>query len=465
MQPTELLTQGRYAEALPILEARVAAAPDDAADRMYLAYCAGEIGHVDRAISIYGDIIDEIAEVPRFLLHFATLLTYAGRRQESVAIYRACAGYMPQMGEVWWGLANVKTEPFSAADIATMRTQLQAPGVAARDRFHLHYALGHAFEQVGEDALSFSHYAQGAAAKRGTIGYDGAVLGPIMQASRAFFTPARLAATAGGGCTDGSPIFIVGLPRAGSTLIEQILASHSQVEGTRELPEISNIVRDVGHGGDPSAPFRYPACLAGLGPAELAALGARYIERTRIYRRTNKPRFIDKMPANWQHAGLIRMILPNATIIDARRGAMATCFSAFKHLFGHGVHYSYDQVELAQYYRAYAERMADYDAAMPGHIHRVVYEELVEDAQAQTRALLDHCGLAFEPACLRYWESGRAVATPSAEQVRQPIYREALGQWRRFERWLGPMAGALEEAGGAVPAPPDLPSLFHRKPK
>ncbi len=443
MQVTDLLNQARYAEALPMLEARLEAAPNDAQSRMYLAYTAGEIGDVERAISLYNDIIDEISEVPHFLLHFALLLKYAGRREESLAIYRSCAAYMPEMGEVWWGLANVKTEKFSPADVSTMRAQLQAPNLAARDRFHLHYALGLAFEQSGEDALSFSHYAQGAAAKRGTIGYDGTALGPMIQGLRAFFTPARLAA--GTGCQDASPIFIVGLPRAGSTLIEQILASHSQVEGTRELPEISNIVRDVGHGGDVSRPFRYPGCLAELGPAQLVALGARYIERTRIYRRTDKPRFIDKMPANWQHLGLIRMILPNATIIDARRGAMATCFSAFKQLFGHGVHYSYDQAEVARYYRAYADGMAHYDAVMPGHVHRVVYESLVEDTEAQTRALLAHCGLALEPACLRFWESGRAVATPSAEQVRQPIYREGLEQWRRFAPWLGSMARALNE--------------------
>ena len=247
----------------------------------------------------------------------------------------------------------------------------------------------------------------------------------------------------GAGCADAAPIFIVGLPRAGSTLVEQILASHSLVEGTRELPEISNIVRDVGHGGDLSRPFRYPECLADLAPGELAALGARYIERTRAWRRTDKPFFIDKMPANWQHAGLIHMILPNARIIDARRGAMATCFSAFKQLFGHGVHYSYDLAELGQYWRAYADRMEDYDVALPGRIHRVVYEDLVADTEAQTRALLAYCGLDFEPGCLRFWDSDRVVATPSAEQVRQPIYREGLEQWRHYAQWLGPLEKAL----------------------
>ena len=438
-----LLSQGKLAEARTLLEGLVAQQPGNAQHRMQLAYCTGELGDTDRSIALYNGIIDEISDQPHFLMHFTAILKYAGRREESIAILRSCATHIPAMGAAWWSLANVKTERFIDADIASMRAQLAGPHLEPADRIHIHYALGLALEQAGDYAQSFSHYAQGATAKRATIKYDGRELAPMMARSRAFFTPERFA-HASAGCADDAPIFIVGLPRAGSTLVEQILASHSLVEGTRELPEISNIVRDVGQGGDPSRPFRYPECLADLPPGELAALGARYIERTRAWRRTSKPYFIDKMPANWQHAGLIHMILPNARIIDARRGAMATCFSAFKQLFGHGVHYSYDLAELGQYWRAYADRMADYDAALPGRIHRVVYEDLVADTESQTRALLAYCGLDFEPACLRFWDSDRVVATPSAEQVRRPIYREGLEQWRHYAQWLGPLDRALK---------------------
>ena len=438
-----LLSQGKLAEAMPVLERLAAQEPANPRHRMHLAWCAGELGDTDRAISLYGQMIDEISQEPNFLMHFATILKYAGRRQESIAILRSCTTHVPSLGTAWWSLANVKTERFSAADIASMRAQLAGTALDAQDRIPIHYALGLALEQAGEYAQSFAHYAQGAAAKRATIKYDGRDLGPMMARSRAFFTASRMADHAGAGCMDASPIFIVGLPRAGSTLIEQILASHSQVEGTRELPEISNIVRDIGHGGDTTRPFRYPECLAELGAAELSALGARYIERTRAYRHTDKPYFIDKMPANWQHAGLIRMILPHARIIDARRGGMATCFSAFKQLFGHGVHYSYDLAELGQYWRAYADRMADYDAQLPGYIHRVVYEDLVADTEAQTRALLAYCGLDFEAGCLRFWESARVVATPSSEQVRRPVFTDGVEQWRHYAPWLG----ALEKEG------------------
>ena len=442
--PATLLTQGKLAEARPMLERLLAQAPNNANHRMRLAWCAGELGDTDRAIELYSTIINEISELPHFLMHFATILKYAGRREESIAILRSCTTHVPSLGAAWWALANVKTERFTEADIGSMRAQLAGSPLQQNDRIHIHYALGLALEQAGDYAQSFSHYAQGAAAKRATLKYDGRELPPMMARSKAFFSPQRFAAVEGAGYADAAPIFIVGLPRAGSTLIEQILGSHSQVEGTRELPEISNIVRDIGHGGDQSRPFRYPECLAELAPAELAALGARYIERTRAWRHTSKPYFIDKMPANWQHVGLIHMILPNARIIDARRGAMATCFSAFKQLFGHGVHYSYDLAELGQYWRAYADRMAHYERSLPGRIHRVVYEDLVADTEAQTRALLAYCGLAFEPACLRFWESARVVATPSSEQVRQPIYREGLEQWRHYDPWLGTLSEALK---------------------
>jgi hypothetical protein len=263
----------------------------------------------------------------------------------------------------------------------------------------------------------------------------------MAQRMKDFFTPARFAAAAGKGCPDPSPIFIVGLPRAGSTLIEQILASHSQVEGTMELPEINNIVRDI---GATLTAFRYPEVLAEFDADALAALGQRYIERSRLYRKTDKPFFIDKMPSNWMHTGLIQMILPNAKFIDARRHPVATCFAAFKQLFGVAADYTYDLGGLARYYKFYLDRMAHFDSVLPGRVHRVLYENMVDDTEAEIRRLLDYCGLQFEPACLRFWENKRAVATPSAEQVRRPIFREGLDQWRRYEEFLGPLKKSLD---------------------
>jgi hypothetical protein len=244
------------------------------------------------------------------------------------------------------------------------------------------------------------------------------------------------------GCGDPSPIFIVGLPRSGSTLIEQILAGHSQVEGTMELPEINNIVRDIGV--TPTA-FRYPEVLGDLDNDGLAALGRRYIERSQLYRKTDKPFFIDKMPSNWMHIGLIQMILPNAKIIDARRHPVATCFAAFKQLFGAAAEYTYDLDDLARYYKFYLDRMAHFDTVLPGRILRVQYENMVDNTDGEIRRLLDYCDLPLEPACLRFWENKRAVATPSAEQVRRPIFRDALQQWKNYEPWLGRLKEALVE--------------------
>jgi tetratricopeptide (TPR) repeat protein len=438
------MAMGKTAEAIPHVEQLIAEAPEDGAHRICLAWCLGETGDYDRSIGLYDQVLDAIGEQPRYALHYADMLKYAGHRADAVHVYRSCIAHFPSLGEAWWSLANMKNETLTAADIAAMRAQLDGSDLTRPNRIHMHFALGLALEQQGEYAQSFANYAKGAGLKRASITYNQAELPVLMSRSKAFFSAPRLAGFAGQGCPDPAPIFIVGLPRAGSTLIEQILASHSMVEGTKELPEISNIVRDIGVPKDGSSAFNYPDCLAGLGAAGIAALGQRYIDQTRIYRKSDKPFFIDKMPANWAHAALIRTILPNAKIIDARRHPMGTCFSAFKQLFGHGVHYSYDLAELGHYYAAYVDRMAHFDAVMPGHIHRVLYEDMVDAPEAEIAKLLAYCGLPFEPACLRFWESPRAVATPSSEQVRQPIYRAGLEQWRHYAPWLGRLEAALQ---------------------
>ena len=439
-----LLAMGKTADAMPHVERLIAEAPQDSSHRICLAWCLGDTGDYDGSIALYDELLDEIAEQPRYALHYADILKYAGHRADAVHVCRSVISAMPSLGEAWWQLANMKNESLTAGDIAIMQAQLERSDLARQNRIHLHYAMGLAREQAGEYAESFADYAKGAELKRASITYNADELSPLMARSKAFFSASRLASLADKGCSDPAPIFIVGLPRAGSTLIEQILASHSQVEGTRELPEISNIVRDIAAPDQGSSVIRYPDCLAGFSAAEIAALGQRYIDRTRIYRKSEHPFFIDKMPANWAHAGLIHAILPNAKIIDARRHPMATCFSAFKQLFGHGVHYSYDLAELGGYYTAYVDRMANFDAVMPGRIHRVVYENVIADPETEIRKLLAYCGLPFEAACLRFWENTRPVATPSSEQVRQPIYRDGLEQWRNYAPFLGRLEAALK---------------------
>jgi hypothetical protein len=334
-----------------------------------------------------------------------------------------------------------------------MRRQLADPALGAEDRLHFHYALGKALEDRGDYADSFRQYAEGARLRRAERPYDAAESHDQMLRSKALFTERFFAEREGGGSPAPDPIFIVGLPRAGSTLIEQILASHSAVEGTMELPDIAALARRLGRPGSRVEGPRYPEALADLNGAARTALGEEYIERTRIHRKKGRPLFIDKMPNNLHHIGLIQLILPNAKIIDARRAPMASCFSAFKQLFARGHAFSYDLTDLGLYYRDYVALMDHFDTVLPGRVWRVIYEDMVEDTERQVRRLLDYCGLPFEAACLRFHENDRPVRTASSEQVRRPIFREGLEQWRRYEPWLGPLAAALGPDLAAHPRP------------
>ncbi len=443
-----LFRLGREAQALPHAEWLVARDRRNVSFRILLASSLATIGEVARAAGLYAAILKDAPDHPTLWLNYGQALKHAGQRAESEAAFRRCLALSPKNGDAHWSLQNLSQAPAAPEDLAAMRAQLAAGGLPPESRFHFHYALAYALEKSAEYAESFSHYAQGAKIWRGMLTYSAEETSERVRRAAAFFTPARFAATAGAGCPDPAPVFIVGMPRAGSTLIEQILASHSQVEGTQELPEIRHIVEAL----DRRLDGGYPECLAAVTPEELAALGARYIAQTRIYRRTGKPYFVDKMPANWANIGLIRMILPNAKIIDARREPMANCFAAFKKFFSTGQSFTYDLEELGRYYGDYAGLMAHVDATLPGHVHRVVYEDMVADTEAEIRRLLAYCGLAFEPACLRFWESTRAVTTASADQVRRPIFRDGLAQWRHFDPWLGTLRAALSSAG-IEPAP------------
>jgi tetratricopeptide (TPR) repeat protein len=447
-----LFSQRRNAEALPHFRFLAERTPENAVFGASLAVCYGHIGNYQKAIDLYESCRDKFSQDVTFHINYAEALKYAGRAGESVALLRGALAHKPGSGQAWWALANIKTEIFSRQDIQTMLAQMADTSMSMVDRYHMHYALGRAFEQVADYAQSFQHYAEGAGLKRAEISYNERDTLEMAQRSRQFFTASRLAGTRG--LSDAAPIFILGMPRAGSTLVEQILASHSRVEGTMELPEIAYIVGDMCK-KQPDTP--YPDMLAGYDEAALAALGQRYIDNTRIYRKTGKPYFIDKMPANCMHVGLIHMILPNAKIIDVRRDAMANCFAAFKQLFGQGVLYSYGFEELARYNAIYLETMAHVEQALPGRVHRIHYEKLVNDTEAEIRRLLAYCGLEFEPACLRFWESDRAVSTPSAEQVRRPIFHDGLEAWRHYEPWLGPLSRALMAPFSVASDPPFQP--------
>ena len=430
-----LFRQQKAVQALDALAPLIAAAPDHPAYRNLKAACLGLVGDDAQLMAIYEQLLVDYPRQPRIWLNYGHALRAVGRSEESLAAYRRCIALAPDMGDAYWGLANLKVAAFTEAETDGMASVLTRPDIPPDDRLPLHYALGKALEDRGDFAGAFHHYAEGARLRRAQAPYDADAHCAQLRRSPALFTRDFFAARGEAGSPSAAPIFIVGLPRSGSTLVEQILASHSSVEGTMELPDIGLIARRFG--------AAYPEALAGLDPAALADMGAHYLATTAVHRKLGRPVFIDKMPNNFQHIGLIHLILPNARIIDARRHPMASCFSAFKQHFAQGQSFSYDLTDLGRYYRDYVALMRHFDAVLPGRIHRVIYEDMVDDTEGQVRRLLDYCGLAFEESCLRFYENNRAVRTVSSEQVRRPIFREGLDQWRRFETQLAPLKAAL----------------------
>lgn len=428
--------QGRSAEALAELDAVLADEPDNPGHSNLKAAALGRIGGFDEAIALYEQVLAAAPHQPKVWMSYGHMLKTIGRQADGVAAYRHAIALRPALGEAWWSLANLKTVMFGATDVAAMRAALADPAITDEDRFHLDFALGKAFWDAGDDPASFAHYAAGNAFRRTRIVHEADKTEAFVDQSIATFDAAFFGARSGHGCPAADPIFVLGMPRAGSTLIEQILASHSLIEGTTELPDIPAIVRGIAD---------YPLGLAALPPERLRAMGEDYLRRASVQRRTDKPRFIDKLPNNWAHVALIRVILPNAVIVDARRDAMDCCVSNFRQHYARGQGFSYALDDMGRYYRDYARLMAHLETVQPGRIHRVIHEALVEDTESEVRALLDACGLNFEPACLAFHQTERAVRTASSEQVRRPISREAIGGWRRFDPWLGPLRDALGE--------------------
>jgi tetratricopeptide (TPR) repeat protein len=413
------------------------------------------LGDHERALRLYRELVadaSQTVQVSELHLSIAHSLKALGRQQEAIDAYRTAAAVRPSYGDAYWSLANLKTYRFTDEEISQMRSQEAAQTTAWTDRFHLCFALGKALEDRSEFAGSFRYYERGNALKKSRSSYrpepverntrlQKAICTREFFAARESFAAREVRGSAGT-LPGGIPIFVVGLPRSGSTLLEQILASHSQVEGTMELADIPRLVLELqGREIDSENP-RYPRVLAELEAEDFRRMGAAYLNDTRIYR-TGKPFFIDKMPNNFRHLGLIHLILPNAKIIDARRNAMACCFSNFKQLFAAGQEFTYSLEDIGRYYRTYLELMAHWDSVLPGRVLRVEHEEVVENLEANVRRILDFCGLEFEPQCVEFYKTERSVRTASSEQVRRPIFKEGINQWRSFEPWLGPLKDVL----------------------
>ena len=438
-----LYRENKVHETLAQVELLLKSDPDNPSYRALNAAAMGLIGEYARTIEIYEDLLKSHPDRAKTWMSCGHAYKALGRSEQCITAYRKTIELMPSLGEAYWSLANLKTFRFTDEDLAAMRAQLARGDLADEDRYHLEFALGKALEDAAQFASSFEHYEAGNALRRAGANYDSGEFAEHVRRLKTQFTPEFLRDQAGTGCQAPDPIFIVGLPRAGSTLIEQILSSHSVIEGTMELPDIISIARRLGgkkRRGEASA---YPSILSTLERQTFAELGEEYLKRTRIHRKLGRPFFIDKMPNNFVHVGLIHLILPNAKIIDARRHPMGCCFSCFKQHFARGQNFTYGLDDIGKYYVHYVELMAHYDAVLPGRVHRVIYEQLVADPEREVRRLLDYCGLPFEDGCLRFYENDRAVRTASSEQVRQPIFTDSVDHWQNYKPWLGPLETAL----------------------
>jgi predicted Zn-dependent protease len=439
---TTLLRRYKPVRALAELDKLLAKHPENHLFRTTYANAVVGIGDHERALNLYRQLLPDAVNPAEVHLSIAHSLKTLGRQQEAVESYRASTAARPNYGDAYWSLANLKTYRFTDDEIERMRTEESNRRTRQVDRYHLCFALGKALEDRGEFAESFGYYERGNALKKAETHYRPEAIERNARWQAQVCTREFFASRLGTGCESPDPIFVVGLPRSGSTLIEQILASHSQVEGTMELAEIPRLVHQLsGREINDESPL-YPQVLSTLSAEQLRSFGADYLANTRIYR-SGKAFFIDKMPNNFRHLGLIHLILPNARIIDARREPMACCFSNFKQLFANGQEFTYSLADIGRYYRSYVELMDHWDEVLPGKILRMQHEQVVDDLEGSVRRLLDFCGLDFEPACLEFYKNERSVRTASSEQVRRPIFKEGLDQWRNFAPWLGPLTEAL----------------------
>jgi tetratricopeptide (TPR) repeat protein len=436
----------KHAQAREEAQKLLAVDPDNRAYRATYAYACVGLGRHEEGLRVYRALAAETPESADLHLSIAHALKTLGKQTEAIESYRAAATVRPSYGDAYWSLANLKTYRFADDELDRMRTHLASPATPLVDRYHLCFALGKALEDRGDYADSFRYYERGNAFKKSESRYKAAYTERNTRLQRAVCTREFFAARKAFGCDRADPIFIVGLPRAGSTLLEQILASHSRVEGTMELADVTRLVNQLQGRVRNDANPRYPGVLAELSADELRKMGEKYLKDTQIFR-TSKPFFIDKMPNNFRHLGLIHLILPNAKIIDARREPMACCFSNFKQLFASGQEFTYSLDDIGRYYRTYIELMEHWGEVLPEKILCVQHEDVVADLEGTVRKMLDFCGLEYEASCVEYYKTHRSVRTASSEQVRRPIFKESLEQWRHFEPWLGVLRDALGEVG------------------
>jgi Flp pilus assembly protein TadD len=420
--------------------------------RQLKATILASTGEDEQALAIFAELAEENPDRAESWIMYGEALRVTGSREKCVAAYRHAIASRPSSGSAWWSLANLKTFRFEQADIKTMQEQLALADIAPEDRVNLLFALGKANEDNGAFDRSFEYYAKGNVARRVAVEYDPESLTSRVPEKKAVFTRDLFESRRGAGSNANNPIFILGRPRSGSTLVEQILSSHSAIEGTAELPYMADFALRLMEQECPARGVGYPEIYAALEPGLFTAFGEEYLQRTRIHRKTDRPFFIDKAPANYHHVGLIHLILPNAKIIDARRHPAACCFSMFKHNYtGPNLRLA----ELGRVYREYVALMAHFDRVLPGRIHRVVYEEMIADPEREVRRLLNYLSLPFEQSCLRFYETERSVRSPSSEQVRRPISGEAVDHWRNFEPWLGPLKVSLGSVMTSYPHVPE----------
>lgn len=451
---TILHRQGRSEAALKEVDRVLAEDPRNPGYRNLKAAILGRVGEYAASIEEYRGVLDEYPRQPKVWMSMGHALKTAGRNPEGIEAYRRAIEHAPQLGEAYWSLANLKTFRFTDDEVAAMRAQLARTDLSAEDRFHFEFSLAKALEDSAAYEESFAHYVEGNRLRRAVIRYDADENRAHVERSKKLFTREFFEERLGWGSETKDPIFVVGLPRSGSTLIEQILASHSQVEGTMELPDVAMLARVVGNRTTRQDGIAYPRALSKFSAEEMAGLGDRYIAQTRVQRKTPAPFFIDKMPNNFAHTGFIHLMLPNAKIIDARRHPLGCCLSGFKQHFARGQNFTYDLAELGRYYADYVELMAHIDDVLPGRVHRVFYENMIEDTEGEVRRLLDYCGLPFEEGVLKFHENQRAVRTASSEQVRRPINREGMDQWKHYAPWLKPLEQALGRVLSTYPAVP-----------
>jgi tetratricopeptide (TPR) repeat protein len=433
--------RGKFAKAREQAEVLLARQPDDPGARAGLAAALVGLGQVEAGIAEYQRVIDQDQARPGIYLLLGHAQKAAGELDAAVRSYQHAYQVRPAFGDAYWSLANTKTYRFTDAEIERIQAEEAATGIGVEDRVHLCFAAGKAFEDRQDYDRAFEYYERGNSLQQAATGFDSVRTTRIMQRQRETCTRELFEQRGHLGYECRDPIFIVGLPRAGSTLLEQIIASHSMVDGTMELHNILGLAQRL-RGRAGGGESRYPQILWELEDDYFRRFGEQFINDTRVYR-GDAPMFIDKMPNNFIHIGLIRLMLPHARVIDARRHPMGCCFSGFKQLFGEGQDFTYGLESIGRYYRDYVELMDHWDEVLPGFVLRVMYEDVVADLEGQVGRILDFLGLPFEDACLRFHETERTVKTPSSEQVRQPIYRGGLEQWRHFDSHLGPLREAL----------------------